>query len=293
MLTRQKILLELLRNVGHPLSRTVFVKMTFLLRHETVLAEERTFYDFVPYKYGPFSFALYRELDGLRKHGYVSPDERTISLLSPTRNQPGLGAKSLPSKVYSAVEDVVAAYGNMRERPLLKSVYSRYPWYAIKSEKHDLLPDNVPECPAAQTSIYTAGYEGKSVDRFFNDLLRVGIREVVDVRSNPASRKYGFSKKSLRSIGEKLSLEYHHVPELGIPSDERQALDDDDAYERLLSRYERHVIPKQLDHVRELATRMTEKPSVLVCMEAEVSRCHRGRLANALADVTGLPVVHL
>ena len=34
----------------------------FLLRMETELKQLSSFYDFVPYKYGPYSFALYRDL---------------------------------------------------------------------------------------------------------------------------------------------------------------------------------------------------------------------------------------
>ena len=51
VLTRQKILLALLGNVRGSLSPTVFVKMVFLLRQETALRSDPTFYDFVPYKY--------------------------------------------------------------------------------------------------------------------------------------------------------------------------------------------------------------------------------------------------
>ena len=59
MLTRQKTVLSLLTQVGRPLSPTVFVKLVFLLRQETDLERDRSFYSFVPYNFGPFSFTLY------------------------------------------------------------------------------------------------------------------------------------------------------------------------------------------------------------------------------------------
>ena len=53
MLTRERIILRLLTQVAKPLSRTVLVKLVFLLRHETTLKDVPSFYDFVPYKFGP------------------------------------------------------------------------------------------------------------------------------------------------------------------------------------------------------------------------------------------------
>lgn len=84
MLIRQKAILALLSRANRPLSPTVFVKLVFLLRQETVLKDESTFYDFIPYKYGPFSFALYRELANLRQDGYVIPDVEHIALCEKT-----------------------------------------------------------------------------------------------------------------------------------------------------------------------------------------------------------------
>lgn len=55
----------------------------------------------------------------------------------------------------------------------------------------------------APIAVDTAGYEGKSIDMFFDYLLRQGIKTIVDVRFNPGSRKYGFSKKHFREIAKK------------------------------------------------------------------------------------------
>ncbi len=70
--------------------------------------------------------------------------------------------------------------------------------------------------PTRQT-VYTAGYEGESIDRFLQKLLKAGIEQILDVRSNPMSRKYGFSRKTLSGLSEKLDMEYVHLPELGVP----------------------------------------------------------------------------
>ena len=77
MLRRQKTVLALLAEAHEPMTSTLLVKLVFLLRRETILRDDPVFYDFVPYLYGPFSFALYRELDCLQRDGLVTnTDER-------------------------------------------------------------------------------------------------------------------------------------------------------------------------------------------------------------------------
>ena len=293
MLTRQKVLLALLDQVKFPLSPTVFVKMVFLLRQETGLKEDHTFYDFVPYKYGPFSFSLYRELTGMRNHGYVMPGEEYVTLSPATRELTDRTIADLPTTTRRAVASVVRDYGNKSQRDLLRQVYTRYPWYATNSELDEFLPANIPDHPATEIAVYTVGYEGKSVDSFFDGLLRAGIRTILDVRANPVSRKYGFAKKSLQEIANKLGLDYFHLPQLGIPGEQRTALTSRAAYDELLDRYEREMLPQQPGAFSRLLGLLGKTASALLCMEKDVTCCHRGRLAKAVSAHTNLAVVHL
>ena len=275
------------------MSPTVFVKLVFLLRHETVLRRDRSFYDFVPYNFGPFSFTLYRDLGSLRQNGYVTPEEEHIALWGRTRDLSEKRAADLPASVRNAVADIVRRYGRLGQRDLVLDVYARYPWYATRSELTDLRPEPPLRAMKASTAVYTVGYEGQSVDAFFNALLKNGIRVVIDVRSNPVSRKYGFAGARLSEFCKKLGLEYRHVPSLGIPSSERAGLSSFSSYQRLLDRYEDTILPGHLAEVRQVGCLMRQAPAVLLCVERDVRRCHRSRLANAVAKVTGLEVVHL
>jgi uncharacterized protein (DUF488 family) len=293
MLNRQKAILALLEAVGAPVSPTRLVKLMFLARHETGLRSEGTFYDFVPYRYGPFSFALYRELDALRRDGYLARDSEELRLNLELRVEALSNVAGMPPSHTKAVVEVVSRYGRVPQRDLLRDVYRRYPWYATKSELTDLAPGDLLPRAVASPAVHTAGYEGKSVDSFFDGLLRAGIECLVDVRANPASRKYGFARKSMGEIGGKLSIEYRHVPELGIPSTQRVDLSDYQSYQRLFDWYEREVLPGRTEEVQALARLMAARPSVLVCMERKASWCHRGRLAEAVAAANGLEVVHL
>lgn len=293
MLIRQKIILALLSRSAKSLTPTVFVKLVFLLRHETALKGASSFYDFVPYKYGPFSFALYRELASLRRDGYVTSDEESIALREDAADLAEDKREELPVVIREAVEQVVHSYGTKSQTALVRDVYVRYPWYAARSELADLRPKPTVHPKKAKPAASTTGYEGKSVDSFFNRLLRCGIQLIIDVRVNPVSRRYGFSKSRLREIAARLGLGYRHIPSLGIPSKYRADLTDYDSYQRLMNRYEQEMLPNLEKEIREVGRLMQDTPAVLVCVEKDVRCCHRGRLAEAVSRETGLEVNHL
>jgi uncharacterized protein (DUF488 family) len=293
VLRRQKTILALLAESRRPVTSTVLVKLAFLLRRETVLGKDPIFYDFVPYLYGPFSFALYRELDCLQRDGLITKTSERFALNGTAMPAIRDHVSGLSDDVRLAVSFVTKKYGCSDHHELLSGVYSRYPWYATRSQRSDLKPPGLGDPKLAQPAVYTVGYQQKSVDGFFDGLLRAGIQVVVDVRANPVSRKYGFARSSMRGIAEKLGMEYRHLPRLGIPSEERAGLGTEASYKRLLDMYEHQILPERRADVDELARMMKTKPSVLVCMEQDVTCCHRSRLASAVSNVSGLPVDHL
>jgi len=293
VLIRQKAILALLSRAKRPLSPTVFVKLVFLLRQETVLKDESTFYDFIPYKYGPFSFTLYRELANLRQDGYVIPDEEHIALCERTVGLAKEKIDELSTVFLEAVDKIARQYCGKSQTNLVEDVYTRYPWYATKSELTDLRPKSTEHTKKTCPAVYTVGYEGKSVDAFFNLLLKNRIRMLIDVRANPISRRYGFSKKQLSEIAMRLDFDYCHMPKLGIPRKYRVNLSNFDSYQRLMKKYEQEMIPNLGNIIDKVAMLMKETPAVLVCVEKDVRCCHRSRLAEAIAQETGLEVNHI
>jgi len=292
VLERQKILLSLVERNRSSMHRTVLVKLAFLLRQDVVLGGSG-FYDFVPYKYGPFSFGLYNELGALARSGYVRLSESSVGIEGKLAGEVRERIEGLPLSIRTAVGRVTKQYGRMKRGELIQDVYERFPWYISGSELKGMLPGEIRQRSAAPCAVYTAGYEGMSIDAFLDKLLRNGMARIVDVRSNPVSRKYGFAKRSLGEIATKLQLQYRHLPELGIPSSYRSNLGDYESYQRLLWQYESDVLPKRQGEVLELAGLLREAPSVLVCFERDVRCCHRGRLADATAKASGLEVVHI
>ena len=293
MLIRQKALLAMLSQADKLLSPTIFVKLVFLVRHETRLSAHHPFYDFLPYKYGPFSFTLYRESGTLRRDGYLTPEEDNVGLSEQMLTLSERRIQELPRDIRVAVEDVVTRHGGKGQAALVAEVYRCYPWFASRSELCNLRPCPVAPPSKPRTAVYTAGYEGKSVDRFFNDLLRAGIQLVIDVRARPLSRKYGFSGKRFSDIASRLGIGYRHIPRLGIPSELRAHLSTYASYQRLLKRYQREMLPQLEEEVELVGQIMRQTPAVLMCVERDVRCCHRGRLAEAIARRSGLEVEHL
>ncbi|WP_375634695.1 MULTISPECIES: DUF488 family protein [unclassified Bartonella] len=55
---------------------------------------------------------------------------------------------------------------------------------------------------------FTIGYERKSFEDYFNQLIKNNIKLLYDIRKNPISRKYGFSKRQLEKVVNNIDIEY-------------------------------------------------------------------------------------
>ena len=289
MLRRQRTILKLFSAADGALAATKLQKYLFLLSHETFLGQDSAFYDFLPYKYGPYSFAAQREVEALTAYGYLALSGTSLAL-TPLGAQE---AANVDSDTTRAVLTIVSKFGKLRLQSLLKDVYARYPWYARNSELQEIVPSGAKEPTKAPVAVYTIGYEGRSVDGFLDGLLHSGVRRIVDVRANPVSMKYGFAKSSLSGLAAKLGIGYVHCPELGIPSSRRKQVRSNADFLTLFNDYESKILPKQEEHSMKVAELMKAMPSALLCMEREAVNCHRGRLAKRIAALTKLEVVHL
>jgi uncharacterized protein (DUF488 family) len=284
MLQRQRAVLALLDLAGGRASHLQVTKWAFLLREESSSAGGSAFYQFVPYRFGPYSFCLYQEVAALVRDGYITETNTSWALTSAG----AAAAKSASPRVQADADRIVRAHRGKSRDQLITYVYERFPAFTVNSEIRRLVPR-----PHATCAVYTAGYEGLLVDGFLNGLVASGIARVIDVRSNPVSRRYGFHKTTLNRLCGKLGIDYVHFPELGIASEQRQDLDVPGAREALFSLYEAVTLPANRAAITDVARLMQERPSVLVCMEACHRECHRSRLAKPVEQVSRLPVRHL
>lgn len=121
-----------------------------------------------------------------------------------------------------------------------------------------------------------------------NTLLISGTSVLCDVRRNPLSRKYGFSKTTLSHGCESIGIRYEHRPQLGIASEQRQNLKTQSDYDRLFRKYEQETLPAQISSLQEIRKWINEGERVaLTCYEQLPSQCHRKCVAVALENQFG------
>ncbi len=290
---RQKCLLALLGALGGRVGNLDFQKLLFLYCTED--SQPPAPYDFVPYRFGAFSFTSYADRRKLIERGMLVDDEHAWHL-TPT-GQTVLDALPLPTAPFAAF---VRKHGGLRGDALVAETYRRHPYYATRSEiaervlRGDVsalqrIEDARNTTPHAQLA--TIGYEGRTLERYLNALLAAGVTLLCDVRRNPLSRKYGFSKGTLSKGCEGVGLRYEHLPTLGIASDERQNLKTQADYDTLFARYERDSLPLQTAALDRIVGWIGEGERVaLTCYEELPQQCHRHCVAEALERRLGAGV---
>lgn len=286
MIERKRLLLGFIHHAGEDLTRGQLMGWLFLLRQEQPQAlGSSTFYDFLPHRSGPHSFQVCHDVKGLQEAGLLTGDHPDqLSVAPPARAHVSRMIQTLPRRAAKGVEAILRAYGGTPPDQLSHDVSRRYPLYGHGTCR---------PLTSTQLAIHTVGYEGRTIDGFLNHLIRSGIRQLIDVRKNALSRKYGFGGKTTARLCAEVDIAYIHVPALGIPSTMRMDLSSLTAYDRLFDLYETTVLSGAGDSMATVADLCIRKPSALMCLEASASQCHRGRLALHLAPASGLAVKHL
>ena len=284
---RQKRLLTLLEILGGEVASLEFQKLLFLYCQE----EETPTYEFVPYKYGGFSFTSYADKRRLIERGLLADEERTWKLTPAGRK-----AFSMAPSIRARMLQFSRLHSRLRGDVLVAEAYRRHPFYAIRSEMASrvLAGDSAALAaiaaarPGSKPGLFTIGYEGRSLENYLNQLLKSGITLLCDVRRNALSRKYGFAKSTLSRGCEGVGIRYEHLPELGISSDLRQGLKTEADYAALFGRYRRHSLPGQFLVLLRIRDWILAGACVaLTCYERLPSQCHRHCVADALKSEFG------
>ena len=266
---------------GGKLSAIQLQKYLFLFtRNQDVRA-----FDFVPYRYGCFSFQANQDISTMQKYGYVDYDDNNIWLLT---KDDYITTLNMFDQCY--LRQVISEFGNMEQTELIRYTYQHYPYYATKSHiaKSIMTKEEMDRIYKQQkrydsSMLFTIGYEGLSLEAYINRLIINDIRLLCDVRKNAYSQKYGFSKAQLETACRGVDIKYIHVPQLGINSDQRQDLRSQKDYDILFDIYERTTLKENADalnYVRGLID--SEKRVALTCFEKDPKQCHRSRVAKAL-----------
>lgn len=271
-----------------PVSNLDFQKLLFLYTQE---CEKQPTYEFVPYKFGAFSFTSYADKRRLTETGLLVDDDQRWELSD-------AGRKVAREKAVSPL--VVAGFCRrhlgLRGNALIAEQYTKYPYYATRSEiVSTVLTDSeslkrVSEArpSKSKSGLITIGYEGRTLEAYLNLLLKSSVTILCDVRRNPLSRKYGFSKKTLSNACNGVGIRYEHLPELGIDSEERRDLKTQADYDSLFAEYERSSLPKQQEAIGKIRAWIKSGECVaLTCFELFPHQCHRHCVAEALINCGG------
>ena len=113
-------------------------------------------------------------------------------------------------------------------------------------------------------------------------LLAAGVRQLIDVRAVPLSRKPGFSKRQLAAALDAAGLRYINLRGLGTPKSGRiAARRGDTAAMRAIFAAHMETPEAQSDLAHAVAI-ARDTPCCLLCFEHQPERCHRLLVAELM-----------
>ncbi len=279
LFNRQKVLLNTIEELNEKNinSRRAIIKSLFLLKEEHNISTQMSFYHFFAYKQGPFSHLCFDDLRRLRDNNLVDDEETTITPKG----------KEVLSQVGREHRKTIKTMLNKfpNEKKITDYVYQKYPGYTIKSE----LIEQVPK--SSFPGFFTIGYEKKDIDQFLNALVSNNIELLIDIRRNPFSMNFIYIKDALQKKLKDVGIDYLHIPELGIESEERKNLNTKEDYDKLFAMY-RQTLPLKEVYINRIIELGTTKRIVLLCFEDDYNFCHRGEVAKVIKS-RGHEVINL
>ncbi len=192
MYYRRKVLLALTEVFGGSLPSSDCEKLLFTFCQQT----GKIHYDFFPLQIRTIQFSLVlRQADDFQTRHNPSTLLRASTLLL---------ERAHPSGQNRFAEIQISNRGFARCK-LVRNIYRDFPQYTSRSKiagRH-FSADEINQLQFAwstdtKPAVFSIGYEGLTIDSFLNKLIANNIIVVVDVRNNPQSMKYEFSKKSLK-----------------------------------------------------------------------------------------------
>jgi uncharacterized protein (DUF488 family) len=294
MFYRRKVILALLERFGGSLGKTQLQKLLLLFTQN----QEKPDFHFVPYKYGCYSFQAAADISTMEKYNQVLVTNKGVEKKDPVEY-----TSLLRDKDQVALRQLYVLHGGKDYKDLIHYTYTHYPYYAIHSGIADRYLNDCElqkvaayKPAASRTILYTIGYEGISLEQYLNKLIGKDVRVLVDVRNNPMSMKYGFTKSQLLNACTSVGIGYQYVPEVGIISEQRQELTCQADYDKLFARYRKETLPQTVSTQAKILQLLKEKKRIaLTCFEANICQCHRKHLAEAIIQLPGwdYELIHL
>lgn len=144
-------------------------------------------------------------------------------------------------------------------------------------------------------TIYTTGYQRKSLETFITQLRQADVDAVIDVRLRNTSHLAGYTKRDTLDflLREGFDIAYRHVPALAPTSEILDVYKEDGDW----AAYEAQFFPL-LDarDAKSVGQELLDRYATpcLLCAEPTAERCHRRLVAEYWARrLPDLDVVHL
>jgi uncharacterized protein (DUF488 family) len=147
---------------------------------------------------------------------------------------------------------------------------------------------------ASRLVVFSIGHSTRSFDEFVSLLVTHGVRQVVDIRTIPKSRRHPqFERDALAAALPGRGIEYRHLPGLGGLRHPRRDSPNTGWRNESFRGYADYMgtptFERALDDLIALAR---TQPTAMMCAEAVWWRCHRGLVADALV-VRDVEVRHI
>ncbi len=109
-------------------------KLLFLFTNKQATAA----YDFIPYKFGCYSYSANADMAAMVTRGFLNEDEKKFEKKDKTDY-----LKQLKSEDLKLLQEVKTNYGKMSATALMKHTYLNFPFYATRSEAAKNILTNV------------------------------------------------------------------------------------------------------------------------------------------------------
>ena len=290
MYYRRKVILALLQVFEGRLKKIDFQKLLFIF----TTYQETPAFKFVPYKYGCFSFQSYFDIRVMKKFGLIQEESELKNFEGAwNKNDENDYVSQLKKQDQIKLNFLKSKFENFASDDLIRYTYKNYPFYAINSkiagdflDKKELEDVYNAITHSKKKMLFTIGYEGLSLEEYLNKLLINNVKVLCDVRKNPLSMKYGFSKNQLKNACSGVGIEYIHIPELGIESSYRQNLNTQKDYDMLFEEYRNTTLESSKVFLHKIENLIQLKNRIaLTCFEANQNQCHRKQVADKLIEL--------
>jgi uncharacterized protein (DUF488 family) len=147
---------------------------------------------------------------------------------------------------------------------------------------------------AKAKKLFTIGYEQTPQKAVLDELARVGVKLLVDVRAVTSSRRPGFSKNQLAASLDERGIAYLHLAGLGTPKEGRLAARSG-KYDVLQKIFAKHLkTPEAKEQLDELAALVKKSgPVCLLCYERDHAHCHRQWIAEIIEERDAVRIKNL